>query len=119
MRRFFRWLVGAPIAIIVIAFAVANRRWVTLSLDPFSQDAPFAAIDMPLWLLLFVGGFVGILVGWFGSWLAQGKWRKAARDSKAEVALLQKELAELRKTDAGYSRQEITTSSSTYPGGLM
>lgn len=119
MRRFFRWLVGAPIAIIVIAFAVANRRWVTLSLDPFSQDAPFAAIDMPLWLLLFVGGFIGILVGWFGSWLAQGKWRKAARDSKAEVALLQKELADLRKTDAGYSRQEITTSSSTYPGGLM
>ncbi|NMD08864.1 MAG: DUF1049 domain-containing protein [Phyllobacteriaceae bacterium] len=119
MRRFFRWLVGAPIAIIVIAFAVANRRWVTLSLDPFSQDAPFAAIDMPLWLLLFVGGFIGILVGWFGSWLAQGKWRKAARDSKAEVALLQKELADLRKTDAGYSRQEITTSSSTFPGGLM
>lgn len=119
MRRFFRWLVGAPIAIIVIAFAVANRRWVTLSLDPFSQDAPFAAIDMPLWLLLFVGGFIGLLVGWFGSWLAQGKWRKAARDSKAEVALLQKELADLRKTDAGYSRQEITTSSSTYPGGLM
>jgi uncharacterized integral membrane protein len=119
VRRFFRWLVGAPIAIIVIAFAVANRRWVTLSLDPFSQDAPFAAIDMPLWLLLFVGGFIGILVGWFGSWLAQGKWRKAARDSKAEVALLQKELADLRKTDAGYSRQEITTSSSTFPGGLM
>lgn len=119
MRRFFRWLVGAPIAIIVIAFAVANRRWVTLSLDPFSQDAPFAAVDMPLWLLLFVGGFIGILVGWFGSWLAQGKWRKAARDSKAEVALLQKELADLRKTDAGYSRQEVTTSSSTYPGGLM
>ena len=119
MRRFFRWLVGAPIAIIVIAFAVANRRWVTLSLDPFSQDAPFAAIDMPLWLLLFVGGFIGLLVGWFGSWLAQGKWRKAARDSKAEVALLQRELADLRKTDAGNSRQEITTSSSTYPGGLM
>lgn len=118
MRRFFRWLVGAPIAIIVIAFAVANRRWVTLSLDPFSQDAPFAAIDMPLWLLLFVGVFIGILVGWFGAWIAQGKWRRAARESKAEVALLQKELADLRKTDAGYSRQEITTTG-TFPGGLM
>ena len=119
MRRFFRWLVGAPIAIIVIAFAVANRRWVTLSLDPFSQDAPFAAIDMPLWLLLFVGGFIGILVGWFGSWLAQGNWRKAARDSKAEVALLQRELTDLRKTDAGYEKRDVTTYSGNYPGGLM
>jgi uncharacterized integral membrane protein len=111
-----RWLVGLPIAIIVISFAVANRRWVTLSLDPFSQDAPFAAIDMPLWLLLFIGVFIGIIVGWSGSWLAQGKWRRAARDSKAEVAGLQRELADLRRgPEPAPPRNDV----SIYPGGLM
>jgi uncharacterized integral membrane protein len=115
VRRFFRWLVGAPIAILVIAFAVANRRWVTLSLDPFSQDAPFASIDMPLWLLLFIGGFIGLLVGWFGSWLAQGKWRKAARDARAEVGQLQQELADLRRNGESQQRNDVTV----FPGGLM
>jgi hypothetical protein len=99
----------------VIAFAVANRRWVTLSLDPFSQDAPFASIDMPLWLLLFIGGFIGLLVGWFGSWLAQGKWRKAARDARAEVGQLQQELADLRRNGESQQRNDVTV----FPGGLM
>ncbi len=115
MRRFFRWVVGVPIAFVVIAFAVANRRWVTLSLDPFSQDAPFAAIDMPLWLLLFVGVFIGIIVGWAASWLAQGKWRKAARDSHVQVTLLQQELADVRRNDPGPPPQDT----GTLPIGFM
>jgi uncharacterized integral membrane protein len=97
LRRLLRWLVGLPIVLIVIAFAVANRRWVTLSLDPFSQDAPSASIDLPLWILFFLGIFVGLLVGWAASWWAQGKHRKAARDARAESAKLQSELAELRR----------------------
>lgn len=115
MRRFLRWIIGVPVAIIVISFAVANRRWVTLSLDPFSQDAPFAAIDMPLWLLLFVGIFIGMMVGWAASWFAQGKWRKAARDSKAELAQLQRELAEVRKEQSPRPPQDLTP----FQGGFL
>lgn len=83
-------------ALIVIAFAIANRRWVTLSLDPFSQDAPFAAIDLPLWILFFAGIFVGLVIGWVAAWFAQGKWRKATREARAEAQRLQVELADLR-----------------------
>ena len=120
MRRFFHWLVTAPTVIIVIAFAVANRRWVTLSLDPFSQDAPFASIDMPLWLLLFIGGFFGLMIGWFGSWLNQGKWRKAARESRAELADVQRELADLRRSGGNLAvTREDTRSGPVFPGGLM
>lgn len=107
MRRIFRWLVGLPIALIVIAFAIANRRWVTLSFDPFSQDAPAAAMDMPLWLLFFLGIFVGLIVGWIGAWLAQGRHRKAARDARAEAARLQAELADLRKPEPTVTNQDI------------
>lgn len=99
MRRLFRWLLGLSIALPVIAFAVANRRWVTLSLDPFSQDAPKAAIDLPLWILFFLGIFVGLIVGWIASWWSQGKHRKAARDARAETAKLQTELADLRRNN--------------------
>jgi uncharacterized integral membrane protein len=97
LRRILRWAVGLPIVILVIVFAVANRRWVTLSFDPFTQDAPRIAMDMPLWLLFFIGIFVGIMLGWIGSWLAQGKHRKAAREARAEISKLQVELAETRK----------------------
>ena len=69
---------------------------------------------MPLWLLLFVGGFFGLLVGWFGSWLAQGKWRKAARNSRSEVAQLQRELADLRGNNQRLSDQ--TNDATIFPG---
>ncbi len=96
VQRFMRWLVGVPLAVIGIAFAVANRRWTTLSFDPFSQDAPSAALDMPLWLLMFLGMFLGMLMGGFVAWWGQGKWRKLARDSRSEIARLQDELTLLR-----------------------
>lgn len=107
MRRILRWAVGLPIAILVISFAVANRRWVTLSLDPFSQEAPKLSMDLPLWLLFFLGILVGLIIGWVGSWFAQGKHRKAARDARAEAGAMQAELAELRKERQGRERQDI------------
>jgi uncharacterized integral membrane protein len=97
LGRILRWAVGLPVVIVVIAFAIANRRWVTLSFDPFTQEAPRIAMDMPLWLLFFLGIFVGIVVGWIGSWLAQGKHRRAAREARAEASKLQVELADLRR----------------------
>ncbi len=40
MRKLLRWLVLAPLAILLVLLAVANRAPVTLSLDPFSREAP-------------------------------------------------------------------------------
>lgn len=85
MRRLLRWLVGLPIAIITVAFAIANRQWITISLDPLTTP-PRASIGMPLWSLLFVGIFLGLIVGWAACWLAQGKWRRHAREARRELA---------------------------------
>ena len=92
MRRLLRWLIGVPIFVIVMGFAVANRQWTQLSLDPFHETDPALALSMPLWLLLFVGIFIGILVGWFFCWLAQGKWRRLARERQREIARLHNEI---------------------------
>jgi len=72
-------------------FAVANRKWVTLSLDPINETSPALAVDMPIWLLVFVGIFIGVIIGWFFCWRAQGKWRKLARERQAEITRLQNE----------------------------
>jgi hypothetical protein len=40
MRLFF-WIIGLPVAVVLIAFAVANRHFVVVSLDPLSQQDPW------------------------------------------------------------------------------
>ncbi len=89
LQRIFRWTIGLPVAVIVISFAVANRQWVTVSFDPFSREAPFAAMDVPLWVLFFCGIFFGMVAGWTACWFAQGKWRRSARDLRRELKLSQ------------------------------
>lgn len=92
MRRIFRWIVGLPVALVVIAFAIANRQWTRLSLDPFSSDSPVLSINMPLWALFIFGAFIGILFGWTSCWLGQSKYRRLARERAREISLLQTEI---------------------------
>jgi hypothetical protein len=97
VQRFFNWLIGIPIAAVAAGFAIANRQWVTLSFDPFSRDAPFAAMDMPLWLLFFCGIFAGLMAGWIAAWIGQGKWRRATREARLELVRVQNENLRLRQ----------------------
>jgi uncharacterized integral membrane protein len=116
LRRILRWVIGLPIAVFVVGFAIANRRWVTLSFDPFTQTNPSVYVDLPLWILFFVGILVGLVVGWIAAWFAQGKHRKAARDSRHEVGRLQSELVEARKATPHESQaQEVVP----FNGGFL
>ena len=92
MRRILRLVIWLPVAIVVISFAVANRQWTRLSLDPFSSTTPFLTIDMPLWALFIFGVFIGMLVGWAACWFAQGKHRKLSRERAREITRLQSEV---------------------------
>jgi len=97
MKRAFNWLLGVPIALLLLAFAVANRQFVEVSFDPFSSAAPSASMTAPLWALLFFGIFCGLLVGWSAAWLNQGKWRRASRGALTELTALRAENARLRR----------------------
>lgn len=96
MIRFLKALVLLPIAILVVLLAVANRGPVTLSLDPFSQEAPEFAAQVPLFLVIFGAVAVGVLIGGIATWLAQGKHRRARRQYKREVSRLRDEAERLR-----------------------
>jgi uncharacterized integral membrane protein len=104
LQRFLRWVIGLPIALFVIAFAIANRQSVTLSLDPLTPADPFASISLPLWLLFFVGIVAGVVIGWIGSWFAQGK---RAREASAEVTRLQAERETLLRKVGPEPQQDI------------
>jgi hypothetical protein len=107
LRRLLYWIVGLPLAVATVAFAVANRQWIVVSLDPVSRDDPFAAIAMPLWALFFCGILVGLIAGWIAAWLGQRRWRKAAKQARIELFRSQGEQERLKR-EAG-SRQAVPT----------
>ena len=96
-RRIINWAIGLPIAIIVIAFCVANRQWIEISFDPFSRTTTVASMYMPLWALFFMGIFFGMLAGWIACWLGQGKWRRAAKEARIDLQRAQDEAQRLRR----------------------
>ena len=86
MIRFLKFVVLTLVAILLLVFAYANRRFVTVSLDPFgSQDAPAFSIDAPLFVVLIVSGMLGVVAGAIATWLSQGRHRRASRRNRIEA----------------------------------
>jgi uncharacterized integral membrane protein len=96
LRRFVAAVILVPLAIILIAFAVANRQSVTVSLDPFSPDRPAGSLTLPLFALIIGLLVIGVMVGGLASWLRHGKWRRLARRTEREANALRAEIASLR-----------------------
>ena len=90
-NRFLLILVFVPLAIILIALAVANRAPAVFTLDPFNPGSPGLTIQLPLFFLLFAALALGMIVGSIATWLRQGRYRKLARqrgqDRQAAAAL--------------------------------
>ena len=86
MVRFVKLVLVVPIAIALLAFAFANRQFVTVSFDPFpSGDVPAFSIDLPLFVVLILTAMIGVVAGGVAVWFAQGRHRRAARRSRAEA----------------------------------
>ncbi len=85
-RRIVTTIIVVPIAVVLIAFAVANRQVVTVSFDPFSVTEPAAVLTLPLFALIILLLIVGVLIGGAAAWLRQSRWRAAARRLEREVA---------------------------------
>jgi uncharacterized integral membrane protein len=98
--RFLKALILLPVAILVVLLAVANRAPVTFSLDPFSQEAPEFAMQLPLFAVIFAAVMIGVVIGGTASWLAQGKTRKARRRYRREADQLRHETERLRSQNA-------------------
>jgi uncharacterized integral membrane protein len=97
MRNLAKFLIIAPLALIFLAFALANRQNVVVSFDPFNGgDIPSPQIVLPLFIVLIGATMVGVLLGGIATWLRQGRFRKAAREAKSEIEVLRGENESLR-----------------------
>lgn len=96
MKTFLKWLVLAPVGVILLAFAIANREPVRVVLDPLPGDGSDFQIAAPLFLILFFAIGVGVLAGGLATWLAQGRHRRAVRHARSDIDRLRNEADNLR-----------------------
>jgi hypothetical protein len=97
LRKIAAVVILVPLGMVLVAFAVANRNAVTVSLDPFSKAEPAVAVTLPLYQLVFAILILGVVVGGVATWLGQGGWRRLARRLERDLAALRTELDGLRR----------------------
>ena len=97
LRKIVTMLIVVPLAVVIVAFAVANRQSVTVSFDPFSSTTPAYAMTLPLFALIFMLLILGVLIGGTAAWIGQTKWRRTARKLDSEVRSLHQELGAIRR----------------------
>lgn len=89
-NRIMTFAVFIPLAIVLIALAVANRAPVALTLDPFNPGNPALTVSLPLFLYLFGALALGLVVGSVATWFRQGRYRRLARQRETELASVKK-----------------------------
>ena len=87
-NRILLVVVLIPLAVILIALAVANRGLVAFTVDPFNPGNPAFTAELPLFVLLLLAALVGLIVGSAATWLRQGRYRKFARQRGQEAEIL-------------------------------
>ncbi len=100
--RILKLLVMLPVAVVILAFAIANRHAVTVSFDPLSGvDASGATLTLPLFIVLFVVLIVGVTVGGIATWFTQSHYRRRARLARDEADNWREEARRARAQQAG------------------
>lgn len=93
VNRFVLIAVLVPLAIVLVALAVANRGMTAFTLDPFNPGNPALTWQMPLFVLLFAAIVIGLIVGSLVTWFKQGHYRKLARQRSQEAEMLKQAAA--------------------------
>jgi uncharacterized integral membrane protein len=120
MRKFVTGLIVIPLGVIFVAFAVANRRLVTVSFDPFNSSDPSAGVTLPLFMVIIAVAILGVVAGGIATWFRQRHWRRAARQHEADARQARLELADLRsRTAISHDPQRLPdlTQGAGYGGG--
>jgi uncharacterized integral membrane protein len=99
LRKIIAFVILVPLAVLMIAFAVANRELVTVSLDPFGGSD--SGLRLPLFVLIILLLIIGVLIGGLAAWVRQGKWRSAARRADRQLQALRKKLEAYEGTTSG------------------
>jgi uncharacterized integral membrane protein len=118
MKRLLQFILLAPIALIGLAFAVANRHVVAVSFDPFAGNVADMQIAAPLFVLLILALMCGVLIGGVVTWFAQSRHRRALREARSEAARWRSQCERLQAT-AGNNQDLFPPSRSKETGKDM
>jgi uncharacterized integral membrane protein len=87
MARFLGWIIGAPLALLMAVFAVANRHDVRLELWPLPWS-----VDLPVYLAVLGALGLGLVAGIVLTWLSGHGARHAARVNKNRAQSLARQI---------------------------
>lgn len=83
LLRIFFWLLGLVVVLGTVLVAVANREPVIFSLKPFPYE-----MAVPLYAVVFISVFLGLVLGWAGAKLsAIARRRRIAAEPRPSDAL--------------------------------
>ncbi len=97
LRTLSRAVIGVPLLVLMVLFALSNSGPVRLGLFPFGEF-PF---DVPLSVALLAAMGVGFFLGGFRVWIGEMRHRRAARRAEQEIRLLEAKNQELKSRPAG------------------
>jgi uncharacterized integral membrane protein len=97
LRKAISVLILVPLAMLLVAFAVANRGSIVVSFDPFDAVHPAYAVPVPLFALILGLVISGVVIGGVAAWLRQSKWRRTAKLAQARARELAAELDRLKR----------------------
>ena len=99
MFRYLRYLILAAVGLALLVVALANRTPVLLKALP-DDFAAFLGLtwqmELPVFVVLFGGIVLGVLVGFLWEWAREHKHRATASTKSREVTRLERELATMR-----------------------
>ncbi|MCC6890535.1 MAG: DUF1049 domain-containing protein [Hyphomicrobiales bacterium] len=99
IRKLVKALVLIPLAIVLVALAVANRQVVTVSFDPFDSTEPAFSVSLPLYGLVLLLVIAGVIVGGIAAWLGQRHWRRRARLAEVQTREVRAENERLKRRE--------------------
>ena len=95
MRLIF-WLLGLPLGLVVVVFAIANRQEIHLDLWPL----PFG-IDLAAYLAVLAPLALGLVIGALLAFAASLAIRRRARDQRRRADSLERQLEASRSQAPG------------------
>lgn len=96
--RYIRYAFLAVLAVILVVLALANSGPVTLHTLPAGlAEFPGAewlavSLEMPVYMALFAGIVLGLMIGFAWEWLREFKYRSTAVRKESEVKKLERQL---------------------------
>jgi putative membrane protein len=109
LRALSRWILGVPLLLLMVVFALTNRDPVRLGLFPLGY-LPF---EVPLSVAILAAMGLGFFLGGLRLWFTALHHRRAARRAEEAVRLLEARHQELKSRTSGVAPARVGATSHT------